>query len=108
MNAWYVRDNNGELDMEITEGDRIVYVLTVADVESAFDQLAEREGLNSTWNDLTEDERDDCILRSVQAFENFDWAGPLQDAVSDVFEQVKESEEAEEDDEDEDEEDEDA
>ena len=105
MNAWYVRSQDGVLDPEVTEGDRIVYVLTVEDVESAFDQLVEQEGLDFTWSDLTEDQRDDCILRSVKAFENFDWVGPLQDAVSDVFEQVKESEE---DEDEEDEEDEDA
>ena len=90
MNAWYVRSQDGVLDPEVTEGDRIIYVLTVADVETAFDQLVEQEGLDSTWNDLTEDERDDCILRSVKASESIDWLEPLQDAIRIVFEEVKE------------------
>ena len=90
MNAWYVRSQDGVLDPEVTEGDRIVYVLTVADVESAFDQLAESEGLDFTWSDLTEDERNDCILRSVKASESIDWLEPLQDAIRIVFEEVKE------------------
>ena len=90
MNAWYVRSQDGVLDPEVTEGDRIIYVLTVADVETAFDQLVEQEGLDFTWNDLTEDERDDCILRSVRASESIDWFEPLQDAIRIVFEEVKE------------------
>ena len=90
MNAWYVRSQDGVLDPEVTEGDRIIYVLTVADVETAFDQLVEQEGLDFNWNDLTEDERNDCILRSVKASESIDWLEPLQDAIRIVFEEVKE------------------
>ena len=95
MNAWYIHSEERPEGAE--EGHRIIYVLMVDDVEMVFDQLADDAGLESNYDDLNESQRNQCVQQSVRAFEDFDFMGPIQDAVGEIFEQVKRAEEEEED-----------
>ena len=63
------------------EGDRIIYVLVMDDLESAYFELRDNEEVEKDWLDLSEEEKARLFKAADKACDHIEWVPTLQEAI---------------------------
>lgn len=79
--CWAVWDEEAALAAGAGDDDRVVYVLTAADVAAGYDHMAGSVEGTPSFADLSPEQRNECIIAAKESLDRWHWMDLIYEAM---------------------------